>query len=171
MLQAKNNTPNLISISNFSPYNIYATVKSKSKSNWNYDVSINFTKNAVSKNNISYHCSCRDHYNVQGKEKNKICWHITICLLNCIDDTTELLEDNNTSNEVMSADEYEVERIMAKRNMDGKEKYLVKWQGYDMQEATWEYKDNLNNANQCVEYHQNLIHNSRVSYVKRNEAN
>ncbi|XP_055306661.1 chromobox protein homolog 1-like [Sitodiplosis mosellana] len=36
------------------------------------------------------------------------------------------------------SDEHEVEAIIGHRVFRGKEQYLVKWRGYDVQESTWE---------------------------------
>jgi len=47
--------------------------------------------------------------------------------------------------------EWEVERIMNKRRVWGKNKYLVQWKGCTAEEDTWESKENLKNAMELVE--------------------
>ncbi len=38
----------------------------------------------------------------------------------------------------MLEDEYLVEKILDKKEVDGKLYYLVKWEGYEETESTWE---------------------------------
>ena len=185
--KATNNASNLLCISNFSPYSTYATVKSKSKKSWKYDVAINFTENIVDKEHFHARCSCKDSYGIKGKQKNKICWHVVLSLLHCIEcegninhtnishndgNTNDINIIKNNNNSQVSTDlQYDVERVIALRKFDDTNKYLIKWLGYPMEEATWEEESNLDNANQCVAYYKALIHNSRVNVVKRTEAN
>ena len=42
--------------------------------------------------------------------------------------------------------EYEIERILQKKQGDQKTKFLVKWKNYDVSKATWETKVHLKNA-------------------------
>ena len=48
-------------------------------------------------------------------------------------------------------EEWEVERIMNKRRVRGKDKYLVRWKECTAEEDTWESKENLKNAMELVE--------------------
>jgi len=48
-------------------------------------------------------------------------------------------------------EEFEVEKILNKRMVRGKEKFLVRWKGYMAEEDTWENKENLENAKELVE--------------------
>jgi len=48
-------------------------------------------------------------------------------------------------------EEFEVEKILNKRMVRGKEKFLVRWKGYTAEEDTWENKENLENAKELVE--------------------
>jgi len=48
-------------------------------------------------------------------------------------------------------EEWEVEKIINKRWIRGKEKYLVQWKGCTAEEDTWEGKENLKNASNLVE--------------------
>jgi len=48
-------------------------------------------------------------------------------------------------------EEFEVEKILNKRTVRGKEKFLVRWKGYTVEEDTWENKENLENVKELVE--------------------
>jgi len=48
-------------------------------------------------------------------------------------------------------EEFEVEKILNKRMVRGKEKFLVRWKGYTAGEDTWENRENLENAKELVE--------------------
>jgi len=48
-------------------------------------------------------------------------------------------------------EEFEVEKILNKRTIRGKEKFLVRWKGYIVEEDTWESRENLKNAKKLVE--------------------
>jgi len=47
-------------------------------------------------------------------------------------------------------EEYEVEKILNKKKFRGKDRYLVWWKGYTVEEDTWEPKENLGNAEDLV---------------------
>jgi len=48
-------------------------------------------------------------------------------------------------------EEFKVEKILNKRIVWGKEKFLVRWKGYTAKEDTWEDRKNLGNAKELVE--------------------
>jgi len=48
-------------------------------------------------------------------------------------------------------EEFEVEKILNKRTVRGKKKFLVRWKGYIAGEDTWENRENLENAKELVE--------------------
>jgi len=48
-------------------------------------------------------------------------------------------------------EEWEVERILNKRQVRGKNKYLVCWKGFTMESDTWEGRANLKNAKETIE--------------------
>jgi len=48
-------------------------------------------------------------------------------------------------------EEFEVEKILNKRTVRGKEKFLVRWKGYMAEEDIWENRENLKNAKELVE--------------------
>jgi len=48
-------------------------------------------------------------------------------------------------------EEWEVEKIMNKRKVRGREKHLVRWKGCMAEEDTWESRENLKNAMELVE--------------------
>ena len=48
-------------------------------------------------------------------------------------------------------EEWEVERILNKWQIQGKDKYLVQWKGFATESDTWEGRENLENAKEAVE--------------------
>jgi len=48
-------------------------------------------------------------------------------------------------------EEFEVKKILNKRVVREKEKFLVKWKGYMVEEDTWESRENLENAKELVD--------------------
>jgi len=48
-------------------------------------------------------------------------------------------------------EEWEVERILNKRRVRGKNKYLVRWKGFTAESDTWEGRENLENAKEAIE--------------------
>ena len=52
---------------------------------------------------------------------------------------------------IKGEEEFKVEKILNKRTVRGKEKFLVRWKGYMVEEDTWENKENLENAKELVE--------------------
>ena len=47
-------------------------------------------------------------------------------------------------------EEWEVEKILNKRKIQGKDKYLVRWKGFMAEGDTWESRENLENAGDLV---------------------
>jgi len=52
---------------------------------------------------------------------------------------------------IKGEEEWEVERILNKRKVRGKEKYLVCWKGFTAESDTWEERENLENAKEAIE--------------------
>jgi len=52
---------------------------------------------------------------------------------------------------IKGEEEFEIEKILNKRTVRGKEKFLVRWKGYMAGEDTWENRENLENAKELVE--------------------
>ena len=52
---------------------------------------------------------------------------------------------------IKGEEEFEVEKILNKRMIRGKKKFLVRWKGYMVEEDTWENRENLENAKELVE--------------------
>jgi len=52
---------------------------------------------------------------------------------------------------IKGEEEWEVEKIMNKRQVRGRDKYLVRWKGCMAEEDTWESRKNLKNASNLVE--------------------
>jgi len=48
-------------------------------------------------------------------------------------------------------EEFKVEKILNKRIVQGKKKFLVRWKGYTVEEDMWEDRKNLENAKGLVE--------------------
>ena len=48
-------------------------------------------------------------------------------------------------------EEWEVERILNKRRIRGKDKFLVRWKGFTAESDTWEGRENLKNAQDAIE--------------------
>ena len=44
-----------------------------------------------------------------------------------------------------------MEKILNKRTVREKEKFLVRWKGYTAEEDTWKNRENLENAKELVE--------------------
>jgi len=44
-----------------------------------------------------------------------------------------------------------VEKILNKRTVRGKKKFLVRWKGYTVEEDIWENRENLENVKELVE--------------------
>jgi len=52
---------------------------------------------------------------------------------------------------IKGEEEFKVEKILNKRMVRGKEKFLVRWKGYTAGEDIWENRKNLENAKELVE--------------------
>lgn len=48
-------------------------------------------------------------------------------------------------------EEYEVERVLDSRVKDGELKFYVLWEGFSMEEATWEPRSNLENSTEAID--------------------
>jgi len=48
-------------------------------------------------------------------------------------------------------EEWEIERILNKRRVREKDKYLVRWKGFTVESDTWKGKENLKNAKEVIE--------------------
>jgi len=51
---------------------------------------------------------------------------------------------------IKGEEEWEVERILNKRKVRGKDKYLVCWKGFMAESDTWEERENLENAKEAI---------------------
>jgi len=52
---------------------------------------------------------------------------------------------------IKGEEEFKVEKILNKRVVWGKEKFLVRWKGYTVEKDTWESRENLGNVKELVE--------------------
>ena len=48
------------------------------------------------------------------------------------------------------AEEYEVERVLAKRGAGKRIEYLIEWKGYPLWESTWVRKSNMGDAQEVI---------------------
>ena len=48
-------------------------------------------------------------------------------------------------------EKFKIEKILNKRIIRGKKKFLVRWKGYTAEEDTWENRENLENMKELVE--------------------
>jgi len=67
-------------------------------------------------------------------------------------------------------EEWEVEKIMNKRKVQGKKKYLVRWKGCTAEEDTWESRENLRNAMELVEEFEKEYCREEEEEVRQQEA-
>jgi len=51
---------------------------------------------------------------------------------------------------IKGKEEWEVERILNKQQVKGKDKYLVRWKGFMVESNTWEGRENLENAKKAI---------------------
>ena len=51
---------------------------------------------------------------------------------------------------IKGEEEWEVEKILNKRKVRGKEKFLVWWKGFTAEADTWEGRENLGNAKEVL---------------------
>jgi len=52
---------------------------------------------------------------------------------------------------IKGEEEWEVERILNKQRIQGKDKYLVRWKEFTAESDTWEGRENLENAREAIE--------------------
>jgi len=52
---------------------------------------------------------------------------------------------------IKGEEEWEMEQILNKRKVRGKDKYLVRWKGFTAESDTWEGRENLENAKEAIE--------------------
>jgi len=67
-------------------------------------------------------------------------------------------------------EEWEVEKIMNKRKVRGREKYLVQWKGCTVEEDTWKSRENLKNAMELVEEFERNYSREEEKEVRWQEA-
>ena len=65
---------------------------------------------------------------------------------------------------------YYVEDILGKEKINGRLRYLVKWKGYPLQDATWEPAKNLTNA-KCIVKNFELKLKIKANQAKKNNKN
>ena len=65
--------------------------------------------------------------------------------------------------------EWEVEKIINKRKVWGRDKYLVQWKGCMAEEDTWESRENLKNAMELVKEFEKEYHREEEEEVRWQE--
>jgi len=60
---------------------------------------------------------------------------------------------------------YEVRKILNRRHVKGKPKYLVRWKGYMAEKDTWEMLENLGNTMDLVEEFEKKIGEEKIRRV------
>jgi len=65
-------------------------------------------------------------------------------------------------------EEFKIEKILNKRTVKGKEKFLVRWKGYMAEEDTWENRENLENMKELVEEFER-IYGKKVEELRQQE--
>jgi len=63
-------------------------------------------------------------------------------------------------------EEWEVEKIMNKRKVQERDKYLVRWKGYTAEEDTWKSRENLKNAMELVKEFEKEYHREEEEEVR-----
>jgi len=67
-------------------------------------------------------------------------------------------------------EEWEVEKIINKRKVWGRDKYLVQWKGCTAEEDTWKSKENLKNIMELVKEFKKEYRREEKEEVRRQEA-
>ena len=67
-------------------------------------------------------------------------------------------------------EEWEVEKIINKRKVRGKDKYLVQWKGCTVEKNTWESRENLRNVMELVEEFKKEYCREKEEEVRQQEA-
>jgi len=60
-----------------------------------------------------------------------------------------------------------VEKIINKRKVQGRDKYLVQWKEYTAKKDTWESKENLKNTIELVEEFKKKYHREEEEEVRQ----
>ncbi|KYR00841.1 chromo domain-containing protein [Tieghemostelium lacteum] len=67
--------------------------------------------------------------------------------------------------------EYEVEKILDKRNFKGSIQYKIKWEGFGVSDATWENEENVTNCQDLIEkFNREHMEESAPSKKRANES-
>jgi len=67
-------------------------------------------------------------------------------------------------------EEWEVKKIMNKRQVRGRDKYLVRWKGCTAEEDTWKSRENLKNASDLVEEFEKEYEREEEKEARRQET-
>jgi chromobox protein 1 len=67
----------------------------------------------------------------------------------------------------LSENEYYVEKVLDKKIEDGEVQYLIKWEGWSIDQSTWEPKENLENIKHLIEDFEREVLEQREKEKKR----
>ena len=71
---------------------------------------------------------------------------------------------------IKGQEEWEVEKIINKRKVQGRDKYLVQWKRYMAKKDTWKSRENLKNAMKLVEEFKKEYHREEEEEIRWQEA-
>ena len=71
---------------------------------------------------------------------------------------------------IKEEEEWEVEKIMNKRKVQGRDKYLVRWKGCMAEDNTWKSRENLKNAIELVKEFKRKYYREEEEEVRQQEA-
>jgi hypothetical protein len=68
----------------------------------------------------------------------------------------------------MSENEYMVEKVLNKRvTSDGIIEYLIKWDGYETEESTWEPAENLLNIKNLIKDYEDRLKKNSINSINK----
>jgi hypothetical protein len=86
-----------------------------------------------------------------------------------IDQMKILFSANDKQADVEEA--YDIDYIMKHEEVDGEMKYLIKWKGYDVKEASWEPEENINDIASVERYFRLVMAKQTAAATKKNKNN
>lgn len=78
---------------------------------------------------------------------------------------------NSENNSFVLDGEYNVERIIDKKNIKGKTHYKVKWEGYPYSQCTWEPVDHLENVKNLINHFEKTKESMHRSSKNKSSSN
>ena len=84
----------------------------------------------------------------------------------CLETREDSGDDKDDDSDDEEEENYEVERILEKKGVGKKLRYLVKWKGWPEEDNTWEPVDNLTNAKDLIEAFEKNLKSAAVAKPK-----